>query len=152
MSIRKMFFLSAALLCTACSSDLFLEHNGNMPTKEKIAQIHNGQTKEEVMEILGGPSITTGLSDDHWIYMSSTIKRVAFLNPEELDRQILAITFDDNQVSKIEKRTLADGNDLSIDKDVTQATERQQGFFRKYFGGVGSYSPFSGKSNSKQGL
>ena len=59
----------------------------------------------------------------------------------------MAITFDDNKVSKIETRTLADANNISIDKDVTESAERQQGFFRKYFGGVGSYMPFgNGKS------
>ena len=84
--------------------------------------------------------------------MSSKTKRIAFLNPEELERQILAITFDDGVVSKIETKTLADGNDIAIDQDVTQETERKLGFWRKYFGGVGAYMPFGGKSNSNEGL
>lgn len=149
MSIRNLFFVCTALLCGACSSDLFLDHNGNMPDGEKIAQVKNGQTKEEVNSILGAPSLTTGLSDDHWIYMSSTVKRVAFMRPHEIDRQVLAITFDDNKVSKIETRTLADANNISVDKDVTESAERQQGFFRKYFGGVGSYMPFGGGKSGK---
>ena len=152
MSIRKIFFLFFSILCVACSSDIFIEHNGNIPQDEKIAQIKNGQSKQEVMNILGSPSLKTGLSDNHWIYMSSKTKRIAFLNPEELERQILAITFDDGVVSKIETKTLADGNDIAIDQDVTQETERKLGFWRKYFGGVGAYMPFGGKSNSNEGL
>lgn len=152
MSIRKIFFLFSILLCTACSSDVFIEHNGNIPEKGKIEQIKNGQTKQEVLEILGSPSLKTGLSDDHWIYMSTRTKRIAFLNPEELDRQILAITFDDDCVSKIETKTLADGNDISIDQDITNPTERELGFWRKYFGGVGTYMPFGNKANSDEGL
>lgn len=152
MSIRKIFFISAALLCSACTSDLFLEHNGNMPEKSKVAQIQNGQTKEDVLSILGAPSLTTGLSDNHWIYMTSTIRRVAFLSPKEIDRQILAITFDDDKVSKIENHTLADANNISIDQDITETAERKQGFFRKYFGGVGSYSPFGNKTDIKDKL
>ena len=128
------------------------EHNGNIPEKDKIAKIQNGQSKQEVLEILGSPSIKTGLSDDHWIYMSTKTKRIAFLNPQELDRQILAITFDNDHVSKIETKTLADGNDISIDKDITEATERELGFWHKYFGGVGSYTPFGGKAHSNEGL
>ena len=148
MSIRKLFFLCALLICTGCSSDVFLDHNGSMPADEKIALVHNGQTKEEVHQILGAPSLTTGLSDDHWIYMSSTIKRVAFMRPTEIDRQILAITFDNNQVSKIDTRTMADGNNIAIDTDETSAADRKQGFFQKYFGGVGTYMPFgNGKAN-----
>ena len=150
MSIRKLFFI-LALSLSGCSSDIFLDNNGNMPDSEKIAQIHTGQTKEEINEILGSPSAKTGLSDDHWIYMSSTIKRVAFMRPKEIDRQILAISFSDNKVSKIETRTLADANQINIDTNETLSANREQGFFRKYFGGVGTYMPF-GNGKSDKGL
>ena len=149
MSIHKLLFLVTFLLY-GCSSDIFLDHNGNMPGQDKIAQIHVGQTKEEVLDILGGPSSVTGLSDDHWIYMSSTIKKVAFLKPKEVNRDVLALTFDNNnKISKIETKTLADGNTITIDSDSTQPAERQQGFFRKYFGGVGSYMPFGSNSEKE---
>ena len=151
MSICKIFFMFIMVVCTACSSDLFISHSGNIPDASKIAQIHSGQTKEQVLDILGSPSLMTGLSSDHWVYMSSTVKRVAFLKPEELDREILAISFKDNKVSRIETRTLADGNDIAVDSDVTRLTDRDDGFFRKYFGGVGAYNPF-GNSNSRTGL
>ena len=150
MSIRKMLLVAMFMLQTACSNDLFLVHNGNIPVDEKIAEVHKGQTKQDVMNILGAPSLTTGLSDDHWIYMASTMKKVAFLRPEELNRKVLAITFDDDKITKIEKLSLADGNNIKIDKDVTNTTEREQGFFRKYFGGVGSYMPFGGADTKKE--
>ena len=150
MSIRKIFFLSISLVLSACSNDLFLVHNGSMPANEKISEIRIGQSKQDVMNILGAPSLTTGLSDDHWIYMASTVKKVAFFRPEELDRKVLAISFDNGQISKIEKLSLADGNNLKVDTDVTKATEQEQGFFRKYFGGVGTYMPFGGTNSGKE--
>ncbi|MBQ8671988.1 MAG: outer membrane protein assembly factor BamE [Alphaproteobacteria bacterium] len=149
MSIRKMFFIALLSVSSACSSDLFLDSNGNMPDKSKIEQIHLGQSKDTVYSILGAPSSISGLSDDHWIYMSSGVKKVAFMRPQEVERQVLAITFDNDQVSKIDKKTLADGNDIKIDEEETQSTEREQGFFKKYFGGVGTYMPFGGDKNSK---
>ena len=150
MSIRKILFISMLFLTSACSSDLFLVHNGNMPAQEKIAEIRLGQSKQDVMNILGAPSLTTGLSDDHWIYMASTTKKVAFFHPEELERKVLAISFDNNKISKIERLNLADGNKLPIDTDTTQTTEQEQGFFRKYFGGVGTYMPFGGTNSGKE--
>ena len=150
MSIRKIFFLFMISLTTACADDLFLVHSGNIPAKEKIAEIHLGQSKQNVMNILGAPSLTTGLSDDHWIYMASTVKKVAFFRPEEIDRKVLAISFDNNNISKIEQLTLADGNNLKVDTDITQSVEQEQGFFRKYFGGVGSYMPFGGTNSGKE--
>ncbi len=150
MSIRKILFISMLFLTSACSSDLFLVHNGNMPAQEKIDEIRLGQSKQDVMNILGAPSLTTGLSDDHWIYMASTTKKVAFFRPEELERKVLAISFDNNKISKIERLNLADGNKLPIDTDTTQTTEQEQGFFRKYFGGVGTYMPFGGTNSGKE--
>ncbi len=150
MSIRKIFFLLTSLAVSACSNDLFLVHNGNMPANEKISEVRLGQSKQDVMNILGAPSLTTGLSDDHWIYMASTVKKVAFFRPEELDRKVLAISFDNDQISKIEKLSLADGNNLKIDTNTTQTMEQEQGFFRKYFGGVGAYMPFGGTNSGKE--
>jgi len=72
MSIRKMLFVVLLGLSSACSSDLFLDNNGNMPDKDRIGKIHLGLDKNEVYDILGAPSSVTGLSDDHWIYMSSS--------------------------------------------------------------------------------
>jgi len=148
MSIRNLLFLSAILILPACSSDLFLTHNGNMPEESYLKQLHVGQTKEEVYQTLGAPSLVTGLSDDHWLYMESTVRRVAFMKPTELDRNVIAVTFANNKVSKIDKRTLDDANNISIDSDETKPTDRELGFFRKYFGGVGQYQMFGdGKQN-----
>lgn len=149
MSIRNLLFLSALLLNTACVGDLFLDHNGNMPEERYLQQLHTGQTKEEVYQLLGAPSLTTALSDDHWIYMASTIRRIAFERPTELDRDVIAVTFKDDKVVKIDKRTLADANNISIDSDETKAAEHEQGFFRKYFGGVGQYQMFGNGKNNK---
>ena len=149
MSIRKMFFIYTVLICTACSSDIFLKHNGNMPEKSKIEKIAIGQSKETVKDILGNPSSVTGLSDNHWIYMSSTQRKFAFLSPVEMDRNILALSFENGKVSKIEKFDLADGNDIGIDGGETKTADSNVGFFRKYFGGVGQYLPFGGSSDKE---
>lgn len=149
MSIRKMLFVMSVLACTACSSDIFLEHNGNMPEDSKIAKIAVGQSKNEVRDILGNPSSVTGLSDDHWIYMSSTQRKIAFLRPDEIDREILALSFEKDKVSKIEKFDLADSNDIGIDGGETKTADSNVGFFRKYFGGVGQYLPFGGSSSKE---
>ena len=148
MSIRKIFLTGLCLVLGACSSDFFLIHNGNMPSQERINQIKTGQSKEEVAYILGSPSLKTGLNDDNWIYMSSTTKKVAFLNGKEIERDILALTFKDDTLSKIEKFDLSDANDMAVDQDETKQVEENVGFFRKYFGGVGQYQMF-GKGDEK---
>ncbi|MBR6663823.1 MAG: aminotransferase class I/II-fold pyridoxal phosphate-dependent enzyme [Alphaproteobacteria bacterium] len=39
------------------------------------------------------------------------------------------------------------GEKVAVNQDETEAPGEQQGFFRKYFGGVGQYDPLSGLGN-----
>ena len=150
MSIRKLVLLSfISLSLGACSSDIFLTHNGNMPSQEKIAQVKAGQSRAEVQQILGSPSSVTSFDGNTWIYMSSTLKKVAFFEPQEVNRDVLAITFDNqNKVEKITTYDKADGRDIAIDQTATPTPGHKIGFFRKYFGGVGAYMPISPSSTS----
>ncbi len=145
MSINKFLSLYAALvLClSACSSDLFITHNGNMPSNERISQLKLGDTKEQVVQTLGAPSSVVSFDKNTWIYMSSEIKRIAFMEPEEVNRDILTIEFNnDGKVTNIQRLTKADGKNITVNSDTTQSYGQEPGFFKKYFGGVGGYSPF----------
>lgn len=144
MSIRKSGLLCFIMLLSACSSDVFLVHNGNMPSNDKVNQVAKGQTRAEVEQILGAPSAVTSFDANTWIYMSSTLKKVAFFEPEETKRDVLAITFNDKGVvSAIKTYNKEDGKNIAIDKTETPTVGHNIGFFRKYFGGVGAYMPIT---------
>ena len=153
MSISKLFFLSLFVFgLVGCSGDIFLVHNGNMPSSEKISQIRKGQNKAEVESVLGSPSAVTSFDNRTWIYMSSTLKKVALFKPEEMKRDVLAITFnDDGKVATIKNYDLEDGRQINVDTTATPTAGTQLGFFRKYFGGVGAYLPIA-PSNSGDSL
>lgn len=143
MSINKMFLLSLGFWVAACNSDTFICRTGNMPSEEKIAMVFKGQSKNDVMELLGSPSTVGSLNKDTWIYMSSEIKQVAFMAPKEIDREILVIKFDPSgTVSEINKLDKNHGEQVAVVEEQTPNQEQEQGFFRKYFGGVGQYLPF----------
>jgi outer membrane protein assembly factor BamE (lipoprotein component of BamABCDE complex) len=150
MSIRNLLFLAALSLNVSCSSDLFLDHTGNMPEESHIKQLQLGQSKEKVYDILGAPSLVTGLNDNHWIDMESSVRRFAFMRSTELERNILALAFKDNKLESIEKHNLEDGYNISIDSDETKPSDRELGFFRKYFGGVGQYQAFGDGKTMKE--
>ena len=142
MSRYKLFLSALFLFLSACSSDVFLVHTGNMPSDDKIAQVKVGQTKDEVQQILGSPSSVASLDEHEWLYMSSTLKKVAFFTPEIIDRHVLAIRFDKKGlVSQISKLNEQDGEDLQPDSEETLSGGHNPGFFKKYFGGVGTYMP-----------
>lgn len=142
--------LFAGCVLTACSSDIFISHCGNMPTEERISQLQKGQTKDEVLDILGTPSSIVSLDQNTWIYMSSDIKRVAFFKPEELNRDVLTIRFNQyNQVAEFERLNKEQGQTVTLNETQTETQGSQAGFFEKYFGGVGQFLPF-GKASSTE--
>ena len=151
MSINKVL-LSGLLICSlsACSRDLFITHNGNMPSNERIEQVKLGQSKYEVKSILGSPSTVVSFDKNTWIYMSSDIERIAFLAPKEVSRDVLTIKFNEqNEVIDIDRMSEKDGKQVAINEDKTETLGQQQGFFKRFFGGVGSYMPFSGGSRGQ---
>lgn len=144
MSRYKLFLLGLlfVFMC-ACSSDVFLMHTGNMPSDDKVAQVKVGQTQDEVYTLLGSPSSVSSLDENEWIYMSSTLKKAAFLTPKVIDRDVLAIRFDKKgKVSSIAHLDENSGTQIKPDKDQTESGGHNPGFFKKYFGGVGTFSPF----------
>ena len=145
MSINKIGFICVFSLffISACSSDLFISHTGNMPSNERISQIRHGHTKQQVINTIGAPSSVVSLDKNTWIYMSSSIKRVAFMEPEEVDRDVLTIEFDkEGKVESMRRLTKKNGKEISVSTDTTQSLGNTPGFFEKFFGGVGGYSPF----------
>lgn len=148
MSTNKIFFLSLVLLTlSACAKDTFVSYTGNMPSEDKIERIDKGMGKEQVREILGSPSSVMPLDRDTWIYMSAEIEQIAFMKPKEIDRKLLVIKFDETgKVNDIEHIDKSKGQEIQISEHETATPEQEQGFFRKYFGGVGQFTPFG---NSK---
>ncbi len=141
----RFLSLMTVILLSACSNDLFLTHNGNMPSNERIAKVKVGNSKNEVITNLGAPSSVVSLDQDTWIYMSADIKRVAFMAPEEVSRDVLTIEFDNGgKVEKIKRLSKKNGIEVAVSDDKTETLGHQPGFFEKFFGGIGNYSPFPG--------
>lgn len=151
MSISKVLFFSIIVLSftTSCSKDLFITHNGNMPTNERISRVKVGQSKAEVKSILGSPSNIVSLDKNTWIYMSSDIEQIAFLSPKEVNRDVLTIKFNESEnIMSINRMSKKDGVKLAISEEKTETVGHEPGFFEKFFGGIGSYSPFGGIQNN----
>lgn len=143
MSTHNILFstLAGLLFLGACSTDYFNQTEGNMPAKDDIMAIKRGMSQEEVRKIMGSPSVVSSLDHRTWIYMNSTMQRMAFFEPKELDRNIVAVEFDhDGKVTKLVQLTKENGQEVAISTDSTPVMGTEQSFMEKYFGGVG-YMP-----------
>jgi len=145
--LRTGFFYTGLLLVGAavlsgCSRDV--EYRGYQARAQDIQALRIGMTKEEVRSTLGSPSTTATVQyqGDSFYYISSRIKTSAFLNNEELDRQILAVRFNQpGQVQSFGQYTLQDGAVIDMNSRETPSRGRELTILQQMFGNLGKFTP-----------
>ena len=136
------FVLAAAAVLSGCSRDI--EHRGYQARAEDLQKLRLGMTKQEVRTSLGSPSTTATVQHqgDSFYYISSRVKTSAFLENEELDRQILAVRFSQfDQVQSFGQYTLQDGNIINMNSRETPSRGRELTILQQMFGNLGNFTP-----------
>lgn len=146
----RFFALSLGLIAlTACN--IPATQRGNLPKPDALEQVKPGITdKQTVTRLLGTPSSTAAFDGNIWYYISHETKQVAFLKPELLDQQVVAVRFDDNGVVVgIDRKGLPDAQTITPNPDATPAQGREYTFLEQLIGNFGKFN--SAKDNSTPG-
>lgn len=115
-------------LSTACAPRVNV--HGNAVHLEDIATIEPGvHTRDHVLNKLGSPSSSDPYDDSAWYYISERTETTAFFAPEIVERQVVAIIFDEHGVVKsvdvydknsaevvdpVDRKTPTAGNSLGV--------------------------------------
>ena len=130
----------AGLLAVAIAgcSPVYRNH-GYIPSDEELSLIEVGKdTRDTVAATLGRPSSQGLLNDVGWFYVQSRWKHYGALAPQEIDRQVVAITFtEDGVVDNIARYGLEDGRAVEISRRVTESNIKGLGFIRQLFNSIG---------------
>ena len=94
---RFRFGTSMAVLCilalSACSPQF--RNHGYVPNDEDLALITVGvDTRASVEEAVGAPAMSGVITDTATYYVQSRVRRFAWQEPEVVERQVLAISYD----------------------------------------------------------
>ena len=110
-------FLAGVSACTKIN-----KFHGYAPTNEDLTGVTIGQTtKDEVISRFGPPMSEGALTNNAVYYASSQFVHYGAFAPEEVDRQIVAIRFDANNVTRdVARYTLQDGKVVALDRRVTE--------------------------------
>ena len=130
--------LVAGLLVSGCVPKI--DVHGYVPIASEVASVGVGDTQESVYARLGEPTSRGLPGSNAWYYISSTMRRVAFLAPKEIDRQIVAITFNGTRVAAVDRYGLKDGRVVDINRNITVTDGRKLTFFEQFLGNVGNFS------------
>ncbi len=135
---RALALMVAGVVFLASCAAVYQNH-GYVPTDEELALIEVGKdTRETVEATLGRPSSQGLLNDVGWFYVQSRWKNFGAMQPKEIDRQVVSITFtEDGVVENIERFGLEKGQVVAISRRVTDSNIKGMGFLKQLLGNIG---------------
>lgn len=138
---RQAMVAMAAMLGLAACTAQYRSH-GYTPSEEDLQQIVPGvDTRGTVEDVIGVPTASGVLNEGGYYYIESEMRQFAWQAPEVVDREVLAITFDEaGVVDNITRYGLEDGNVVPISRRITRTSDGETSFIRRLFGNIGGLS------------
>ena len=132
--------LAAPLVAAAGCTRMYRNH-GHVPTDDELAAVVVGQTRREDLEALvGRPGSQGVLTGSSWYYVGSRWEHYAMNAPREVDRQVVAISFDEaGVVTNVERFGLERGRVVPLSRRTTGLVFADRTFINQLFGNIGNF-------------
>ena len=139
--VKTVIGASLLLLVAGCSA--IYSNHGYVPNDSELEELIVGvDTRATVDDVIGTPSSSGLLAGGDYYYVRSRIRSYAMFEPQVVERQILAISFDETgTIANIERFGLEDGNVVPLSRRVTDSSVVGNGFWRQILGNFGNFSP-----------
>ena len=139
---KKSEALVACVLMMTVGCTTLYQNHGYTPSDDQLAEVLVGvDTRDTVFEIIGPPTAGGVTNGGGYFYVQSRFRLLGPLEPKEIDREVVAIQFDDaNVVSNVERFGLENGNVVALSRRVTQDNVRDTIFLRQLFGSIGRFN------------
>lgn len=133
--------IALMLVAVAACTPIYRNH-GYVPREDELERIVVGQsTREIVGQTVGRPASSGLLTGSAWYYVGSRFRHYGMRAPKEVERQVVAISFDEaGLVSNVERFGLQDGQVVAISRRVTDSNIKGVSFLRQLLGNIGNVS------------
>lgn len=137
-SLRRLVALPL-VLAVACAP--IYRNHGYVPAEDELALLTVGQdTRDSVEVAVGRPSAAGLLNEEGWYYVQSRYRQVGPRAAQEIDRQLVAISFDDKgTVTNIERFGLEDGRVITLSRRVTETNIKGANLIRQILSNFGRF-------------
>ena len=139
MKRMRGLVLAALLGSVAMACSPTIRQHGYAPDDELLAEVQVGQdTRASVAQKIGRPITDSAFDDDGWYYVSSTLSHYMYHEPEVVDRRIVAVTFDENDVvADVSTYGVEDGRIIDLATQTTPTHGRQLTILQQVLGNIG---------------
>lgn len=135
--VKGLTGLAIIAVLSACSATY--RNHGYAPSEEELSFVVVGvDTRDTVAAAFGKPGAAGLLTEGGWYYVQSRFKSFGPRKPEEIERELLAVSFDeDGVVENIERFGLEDGRVVVLSRRVTDSNIKGVSFIRQLLGSIG---------------
>lgn len=139
---KSRAILAGCVLLMSVGCTTLYRNHGYAPTDDQLNEVLVGvDTRGTVSDIIGPPTAGGVTNGGGFFYVQSRFRLLGPLEPREIDREVVAIRFDDEGVvSNVERFGLENGNVVALSRRVTQDNIRDTTFIRQLFGSIGQFN------------
>ena len=139
--LRRMAIVLVFCLTTACVP--IYRNHGFIPFDEDLAALQVGvDTRDSVVAKVGSPTSTGVTTPTGFYYVASRFRHYGPFEPEEVDREVLAISFTSGgTLRNIERFGLENGRVVVLSRRVTDDNLPDTTFLGQLLGNIGNFDP-----------
>lgn len=128
----------AAVLGACVARD---RQHGYIPPEADLAALAVGRdTRDSVIATVGAPTSSGLTGGGNFYYVQSTFRHYGAFAPDEIDRQVLVMSFAESGIlTNIERFGLEDGRVVVLSRRVTDDGLRDTTFLRQLMGNLGNF-------------
>ncbi|WP_204114063.1 outer membrane protein assembly factor BamE [Shimia biformata] len=137
--VKSLAFAMMLLAVAACTTQY--RNHGYVPTDDELSEIRLGvDTRDSVTEALGTPTAGGVLDDSGFYYVRSKVKHFGARRPEVVERQLVAISFNNRGVVEgVQRFSLQDGLVVPLSKRVTDNGLENENFLKQMLQNLGNF-------------
>ncbi len=120
-------------------------NHGYMPLAEDVdALIVGVDTRDSIIEVMGVPTTGGVLTEEAMYYVRSRVHHKGYVKPNEIQRDVLVLSFDKNQILRnVERFGIEKGKLIRLEHRVTEAPGGDRSVLQQIIGSIGGFNPNS---------
>ena len=137
----RLTLIALFLVLVACGGQY--RNHGYMPMKIDVDALVVGvDTREKIVELLGAPSIGGVVTDKAIYYVRSRVHHPGYMRPNEIGREVLVLSFGENQILRnVERFGIDQGKLVRLEHRVTKAIGGDRTILQEIIGSIGGFNP-----------
>ncbi len=115
---------------------------GYVVNETDLKKLKIGQTSQvQVQEYMGSPSTVSTINNDAWYYITSKTEAFLFFQPEEVDRTVIAVYFNKQDVvDDVSYYGLKDGEVVDLQTRTTPTRGKELTILGQLFSNLGRFN------------